>query len=122
MNAIRQESERQSTKQTDSVQGVLGSVKPRTTSKKRSLKANNNSASSSNLQSSSFNDSMSVPLPTITGELVNLEEPYLMAKEFLRTFQTNLFVDDEFQALQTCLQLLKLLLTYHAPEIIRHLE
>ena len=122
MNAIRQESERQSTKQTDSVQGVLGSVKPRTTSKKRSLKANNNSASSTNLQSSSFNDSMSVPLPTITGELVNLEEPYLMAKEFLRTFQTNLFVDDEFQALQTCLQLLKLLLTYHAPEIIRHLE
>ena len=99
MNAIRQESERQSTKQTDSVQGVLGSVKPRTTSKKRSLKANNNSASSTNLQSSSFNDSMSVPLPTITGELVNLEEPYLMAKEFLRTFQTNLFVDDEFQAL-----------------------
>ena len=45
-----------------------------------------------------------------------------MAREFLRTFQTNLFVDDEFHALQTCLKLLNMLLTYHDPQIVRHLE
>lgn len=45
-----------------------------------------------------------------------------MAKEFMQTYQTNLFIDDDFYALQSCLILLKMLLTYHDPIIIRHLE
>ena len=45
-----------------------------------------------------------------------------MVREFIRTFQTNLFIDDEFHALQSCLSLFKMLLTYHDPEVRRHLE
>lgn len=45
-----------------------------------------------------------------------------MVREFVRTFQTNLFVDNDFYALQSCLYLLKMLLTYHDPEIHGHLE
>ena len=30
---------------------------------------------------------------------MDLEEPFVMVREFIRTFQTNLFIDDEFHAL-----------------------
>ncbi len=53
---------------------------------------------------------------------IDLEEPYVMAKEFITTFQTNLFIDDDFYCLHSCLVLLKMLLTYHSPTIVQHLE
>ena len=40
----------------------------------------------------------------------------------MNTFQTNLFIDNDFYALQSCLCLLKMLLIYHDPEIHKHLE
>jgi len=45
-----------------------------------------------------------------------------MTREFVRTFQTNLFIDDDFYALQSCLRILKLLLTYHEPQIANYLD
>lgn len=45
-----------------------------------------------------------------------------MMREFVATFQINLFVDNDFIALQSCLALLKLLLTYHDPAVFKHLE
>ena len=45
-----------------------------------------------------------------------------MLREFIRAFQTNLFIDNDFYALESCLSLLKLLLTYHDPDIARYLE
>ena len=45
-----------------------------------------------------------------------------MVREFIRTFQTNLFNDNDFYAVQACCKLLMMLLTYHDPPIFRHLE
>lgn len=45
-----------------------------------------------------------------------------MAREFIKTFQTNLFLDDDFNALQSCLALFKILLVYHDPIVAKHLE
>ena len=52
----------------------------------------------------------------------DLEEPYIMARQFIRKFQTNLFLNDDFYALQSCLSLFKLLLFYHDPVVAKHLE
>jgi hypothetical protein len=41
---------------------------------------------------------------------------------FIDKFQTNIFIDTEFYALQSSLSLLKLLLQYHAPLISCYLE
>lgn len=41
---------------------------------------------------------------------------------FIERFQTNIFIDNDFLALQSSLSLLKLLLQYHAPEIGCYLE
>ena len=45
-----------------------------------------------------------------------------MLREFINTFQTNLFLDEDFSALQSCLCLLKMLLCYHDPQVFKHLE
>ena len=45
-----------------------------------------------------------------------------MMREFVNTFQTNLFIDNDFYALHCCLSLLKILLTYHDPAVFKHLE
>lgn len=45
-----------------------------------------------------------------------------MAREFIHTFQTNMFLDDDFNALQSCLALVKILLFYHDPVVAKHLE
>ena len=45
-----------------------------------------------------------------------------MLREFIRVFQTNLFIDSDFYALESCLSLLKMLLTYHDPNLAKHLE
>ena len=45
-----------------------------------------------------------------------------MMREFVATYQCNLFIDNDFYALQSCLSLLKLLLAYHDPAVFRHLE
>lgn len=42
--------------------------------------------------------------------------------QFIETFQTNIFMDDEFYSLQASLKLLKLLLQYHMPELCLFLE
>jgi hypothetical protein len=44
---------------------------------------------------------------------LNLSEPYAMGLRFVARFQTNIFIDSEFHALQGCLCLLKMLLGYH---------
>ena len=41
---------------------------------------------------------------------------------FIEKFQTNIFIDADFFALQSSLSLLKLLLQYHAPEISCYLD
>lgn len=45
-----------------------------------------------------------------------------MMREFVATFQANIFIDNDFNALQSCLTLLKLLLKYHDPAVFKHLE
>jgi hypothetical protein len=53
---------------------------------------------------------------------MDLEEPYVMMREFVHTFQTNLFIDNDFYSLTSCLLLLKVLLTYHDPAVYKYLE
>ena len=45
-----------------------------------------------------------------------------MTQAFVERFQTNLFIDDEFYHLQSCLATFKLLLKYHNPGLARYLE
>lgn len=53
---------------------------------------------------------------------MDLEEVYHHLREFVRRFQPNLFIDEEFHALEICLQLFKLLFSYHDAQLITYLD
>ena len=45
-----------------------------------------------------------------------------MLRAFQETFLTNIFLNEEFYALQSCLALFKLVLKYHAPKVTTRLD
>ena len=53
---------------------------------------------------------------------LNLSDTYYQMSRFIEIFQTNIFIDDEFFALQASLTFLKLMLQYHAPDLSVFLE
>ena len=53
---------------------------------------------------------------------LNLSDTYSQMSRFIDIFQTNIFIDDEFHALQASLTFLKLLLQFHSPDLSLFLD
>lgn len=53
---------------------------------------------------------------------LNLSDTYSQMSRFIDIFQTNIFIDDEFYALQASLTFLKLLLQFHSPDLSMFLD
>jgi hypothetical protein len=53
---------------------------------------------------------------------LNLSDTYSQMSRFIDIFQTNIFIDEEFYALQASLTFLKLLLQFHSPDLSLFLD
>lgn len=53
---------------------------------------------------------------------INLERVYLQLRNFIDRYLPNIFINEDFVALQSCMALLRLLFKYHAPNLYCFLE